>query len=101
MISDDWAKTQAEAEIAQVKNAIEDASVETVETPSGRKDVEVAYDDGREFIVEEGAAIGVYFQPSRARPSRVHIDWEDDQRGRTTVKWHNVVDFEESEYYRK
>lgn len=97
MDSDEWQKTRAEADIAQFKNTVEDATVEEVETPSSRKDVEVAFEQDGEFHVEEGVAIGVYYEPGRGQPEVVHIDWQDGER--LTLLEENIVDMVEGEYY--
>lgn len=101
-------RRRVEADVEQFKRLVEDASVEFVETPTGRKDVEIAYEDSSDkFIEEDGTAVGVYWEYSDAvgldgepEPAIevVHIDWADE-RARTSVKWDDVVTFEESEYY--
>jgi len=47
MDSEEWQKTRAEADIAEFKNAVEEATVETVDVPAGRKDVEIAFERDR------------------------------------------------------
>lgn len=101
------AKNQVEADIEQMKRAVENATVEEVDTPSGRKDVEIAWmeesEDSVQFRHKEGPARGVYFEPGRMNPVRVHIDWTEDAPehwpDRTTAEWENVETFEESDYY--
>lgn len=91
-------KNRVEAEIEQMKRVVQDATIEDVETPTGRKDVTIAYADDSGFQIEEGQAQGVYYEPSRQNPYVVHVDWTDD-RSRTTVKWDDVETLDESEYY--
>lgn len=92
------AKNQAIADIEQAKRLMENASVEEVDTPAGRKDVEVAFERDDRFHVEEGKAIGVYYEPNRVNAERVHIDWADD-RGRLAIEMDNILDMTESDYY--
>jgi hypothetical protein len=92
------AKNEAIAGIYRAKRAIEGADVASVESPSGRKDVEVAYQASYGFEVEQGQAVGVYFEPDRATPEVVHIDWADG-RDRSSIDWGDVQTFEESDYY--
>jgi len=47
MDSEEWQKTRAEADIAEFKNAVEEATVEPVDVPAGRKDVEIAFERDR------------------------------------------------------
>lgn len=68
-MDNEWQKTRAEADIAEFKNA-----------------------------VEEGVAIGVYYEPGRMNPVRLHIDWADD-RDRLTLLMDDIIDMTESEYY--
>ena len=91
---EEWAKTKAESDIERMKAVVEDATVEEVETPTGRKDVEVAFEneDG-EFVVEEGQAIGVY----RERKTVLHIDWAEG--GRTSIEQDDIIDMVEGDYY--
>jgi len=98
MDDEQWQKTRAEADIAQFKNAVEDASVESVDVPAGRKDVEVAFERDDRFHVEEGVAIGVYYEPGRRNPVRVHIDWADE-RDRLSLLMEDIIDMTESDYY--
>jgi hypothetical protein len=98
MDSDEWQKTRAEADIAQFKNTVEDASVETVDVPAGRKDVEIAFERDDRFHVEEGVAVGVYYEPGREQPEVVHVDWQDD-RDKLTLSMDDVIDMTEGEYY--
>lgn len=100
MNSDEWQKTRMEADIAEFKNMVEDAPVEEVDSPYGRKDIEIAFERYDSFHVEEGVAVGVYYEPGREQPEVVHIDWQDS-RERLTVAMHNVVDITEGEYYDK
>lgn len=103
------AKHQVEAEIAHLKGVVEDATIEEVDVPDGRKDVEIAFSNAEQgFQHLEGTAIGVYFEPGRLNPHEVHIDWlqspagsdeEGRPQGRTSVKWENIDTFEESDYY--
>jgi hypothetical protein len=92
----DWGKEQAEAGIASFQAAVIDADVEEVDTPSGRKDVEIAYQTSYGFEVESGRAIGVYYEPDRIAAEVVHIDWEDG--GRTSVPMDDVETLDEGEY---
>lgn len=95
---DSWAKTRAEADIAQFKTVVEDATVEDVDEPTGTKNVEIAYNTEQDFIIMSGEAVGVYYEPSRLNAKTVHIDWADD-RARTTAQIKDVTTLEESEYY--
>jgi hypothetical protein len=94
----DWGKTQAEVGISEFKRVVDDASVETVETPAGRKEVEIAYQASYGFEVESGTAVGVYYEPGRLNPETVHIDWADDGN-RTTVQFDDIETLDEGEYY--
>jgi len=88
-------KEKAKNEIEQMKEVVENATVEEVDAPSGRKDVEVAYtDEEGEFHVEEGTAIGVY----REQKTVFHIDWADE-RGRTTVTEDELESLEEGDWF--
>ena len=96
----DPAKQRAEADIASFQAAVIGASIEEVDEPTGRKDVEIAWEDSDGFHVEEGEAIGVYREFSDAKLlteqpelQQVHIDWQEG--GRTTVKQDELVDLEE------
>lgn len=91
------AKNEARAEIATLKRLVENATVEVVDEPTGRKDVEIAWTDSDGFHVEEGTALGVYYDGERASPERVHVDWEDGSR--TTVEQEDIETLEEGEYY--
>lgn len=92
----DWGKERAEAGIASFQAAVIDADVETVETPTGRKEVEIAYQASHGFEVESGRAIGVYYEPDRMDAEVVHIDWED--RERTSIPMDDVEFLDEGEY---
>lgn len=94
----DPAKLRAKGDIIEAKNVIENASVETVETPDSRKDVEIAWIVGDEFYTQRGTAVGVYHEPHRGNAETIHIDWADD-RDRTSVETDSIVTFTESEYY--
>lgn len=100
---DEMQKNKCEAEIERFKSLVKHASVEEVDTPTGRKTVEIAYTDNN-FIVESGKAVGVYIEPDRRNPYIVKIDWDDgspDQapdKERTEVLWENIKTFEESDY---
>jgi len=91
-------KNKLHTDITQLKQAVETATVEHVDTPSGRKDVHVVYQSSHGFEIMDGRAIGVYVEPSRERPERVHIDWAD-QHDRTTLEWDNIEEYNESDWY--
>lgn len=55
-----WAKRKTELEISKFKRLIEEADVEHVDTPSGRIDVTVVWENSSGFHKESGTAIGVY-----------------------------------------
>ena len=100
--SDKWAKRQASADIATFIATVDEADIRDVDEPTGRKEVTVAYEDGREFIVEEGEAHGVYRERSGGTLIRLHIDWVEDEKetqGRTTIEAADLVDLEEGEYF--
>lgn len=91
-------KERVQASIAHFQAIVDDAPIEEVDTPTARKSVEIAFEDRNgEFVVREGEALGVYFEPSRDTPERVSIDWSEDDR--TSVDWQRVEYFDESEYY--
>jgi hypothetical protein len=103
----DWGKTRAEADIAQFKNAVEDATIEEVNEPAGKKDVEIGYNKEQTYVIEKGKAVGVYYEYSddvglddEHEPAIevVHIDWTDE-RNRTSVKFEDINVLEEGEYY--
>lgn len=93
-MADDWAKTQAEVDISQFKRLVEDAPIEDVDVPAGRKEVEIAWTNSAgEFTTKDGLAIGVY----RDRDGLIQIDWVDEDEA-TVVKTENINYFEESQY---
>jgi len=92
---EDWGKTQAKASIDSFKAALIGAEVEEVDEPSGRKDVEVAFERDGDWQLEEGQAYGVYRDYDE---ECIHIDWTDE-RERTTIEMDNILDMTESDYY--
>jgi hypothetical protein len=104
---DDWQKRCLEADIATFRNMVEDAPVEEVDVPDGRKNVTVAWQDSNGFHEREGRAIGVYRDydeqpdPLSDEPqwSRIHIDWESPEGERTTIEREQLVTLDESDYY--
>ena len=103
-------KEKVEQDIEEFKNLVEGADVEEVDTPSGRKDVEIAWEDDEGFHVEEGEAVGVYREYSdavgldddaggepRTAIECYHVDWSDE-RGRTTIHEDELVDLDEGEW---
>lgn len=94
----DWGKRRAEADIAQFKNAVEDAKIEEVDEPAGEKEVEIGYNKEQSYVIEKGKAVGVYYEPNRQYAKTVHIDWVDE-RNRTSVKFEDINVLEEGEYY--
>jgi hypothetical protein len=91
----DWGRTLAEAGIESFKAAIIDTNVKRVDEPSGRKDVEVAFERDGDWQLEEGQAYGVYRDYD---DDVLHIDWTDE-RDRTTIEMDNILDMTESRYY--
>lgn len=91
-------RRRVEADIEQFRGLAQEADIKEVAVPPGRKDVEIAWTDSDGFHIEEGVAVGVYFDPGRLETETVHIDWEDE-RDRTSAKWENVSTLIESEYY--
>lgn len=90
---EEWVMELIRLDIAEAKELMEEASIEEVDTPTGRKEVEIAWEEGHDFNIEEGVAVGVY------RDDGVyHIDWADE-RERTTVQAGDIVTFEEGDYY--
>jgi hypothetical protein len=101
----EMARNQAEADIDSFKRHVESATVEEVDEPTGCKQVEIAFSSAEQgFRMEEGEAYGVYFEPERGSPERIHVDWVtqspkgSEQKSRTTVEWEDVESFEEGEY---
>jgi hypothetical protein len=91
-------KQQAEASIEGFRAALIGSTIDEVEEPDSRKEVEIGYHDGRDYIVEEGEAIGVYYFPDRVSPKRVAIDWDEPDLSRTVVQWENIEEMTESDY---
>lgn len=91
--SEAQAKQKVRQDIAAFKSAVVDAEIKEVETPTSRKQVEIAWEDARGFHVEEGEAIGVYREPPL-----IHIDWSEG--GRTTIERDKIVDIEEGDWYK-
>jgi len=98
MNSNEWQKRRMRADIVNFQNIVTETDIVEVDIPTGRKDVEVAFERNDRFHVEEGVAIGVYYEPGRMNPVRLHIDWADD-RDRLTLSMESVVDMTEGEYY--
>lgn len=92
----EMALNQVEADIAAFKRRVESATVEEVDEPTGCKQVDLAYQASYGIEVESGEAYGVYFEPGRGSPERIHVDWVSGER--TTVAWEDVESFEEGEY---
>lgn len=93
MSAERWAKIRAEAAIANFQTMVEDADIEEVDEPTGRKEITIAYTEGRDIIEESGEVYGLY------RDGETLVaDWTDD-RSQTVVPRDNVVDLDESEYY--
>lgn len=90
-------RNRVEADAMQFARLAEDASVEVVDTPPGRKHAEIAASTEDGFTHKEGEAVGVYHEPNRRSTEVVHIDWVEGER--TSVAWDNVVTFEEGGYY--
>ena len=93
MSEDEWAKIRAEAAIANFQTMVEDAGIEEVDEPTGRKEVTISYTEGQDIIEESGEVYGLY------RDGEMFVaDWTDD-RSQTVVPRDNVFDLDESEYY--
>ena len=101
----DPAKQRAEADIVSFQAAVIGAPVEEVDEPTGRKRVEIVWEDKNGFHVKKGEAIGVYREYSdatglsgepRTAIECYHVDWTDGER--TTVQQDELVDLEEGEW---
>jgi hypothetical protein len=92
---DNIGKQQAEASIHAFQAAVINSEIEEVDEPTGRKKVEIAWEDTNGFHVKEGEAVGVFGD----RINYYEIHWVDGEV--TTVDIDDIVTFEESEYYTK
>lgn len=92
-MTNNWGKERVRADIESFKAALIGAEIEEVDEPTGRKQVEIAWEDEDGFHTESGESYGVY------RDNDVyHVDWTDD-RDRTTVTSDQLVTLEESDWY--
>lgn len=101
---DAWQRQRLESDIAEFQQTVENATVEEVDVPDGRKDVRVKYTDGLDTVIEEGVAIGVHREYEGQTLVCIHIDWAEGSQhegldARTSVKRENLLDIEESDYY--
>jgi len=95
---EEWATRKLEAEIAEFQNLVEDATVAEVDEPTGRKEVEIAWEDEDGFHSKEGEAFGVYRQYTDTREASSYtVDWVDGSR--TIASADSIVTLQESEYY--
>lgn len=95
----DWGRTRAEASIEAFRAAIIGADVGIVDTPTGRKNVSISWNDEDGFHSKDDVAIGVYrtSDEDNLDRNRVVIDWTDGTR--TSVERDDIITFDEGEYY--
>jgi hypothetical protein len=80
--NDEWAKQQARTEAINFAATVEDATVEIVDEPTGRKHVELFWkDDSGSYHEEEGEAYGVFREYAGSRePTHYVIEWVEGAR---------------------
>lgn len=91
---DEWHRKCLDADIAHFQTIVDTAPVVRVDEPTGRKDVEIAWEDSDGFHSEDGVAVAVY----RDGDGTLKIDWTDE-RNRTIVQKDDIHTLEEGEYY--
>lgn len=94
----DGPKEKVNQDIEEFKRVVQNADVVVeVDKPTGRKNVEIAWENENGFHTREGEAYGVY----RDGDNTINIDWtgcSEKSDKRTTVQKDNIVTLEEGEW---